>query len=100
VVFDVRANHHGISHYLHGDQATIETLRGSLRALMPSLRFESATPCLKPVETYSYGRMVRLRGRLPVLLDDDLPETSAALLAALRRRASWPGPWMLRRCQA
>src|SRR6266508_4829579 len=40
VVLDVQSNHAGIRHYLHSDQATLETLRGSLRAVLPSLRLE------------------------------------------------------------
>src|SRR5947209_7362930 len=67
VVFDARADHHGVSHYLHSDQATLDTLRGSLRALMPSLRLEPVKPCLRPSEAYRYGCSIRLRGRLHVL---------------------------------
>ena len=84
VVLDVCANHSGISHYLHSDQATLETLRGSLRALLPSLRLEAVNPGLRPNEAYRYGRMIRLRGRLRVLRDDATVETSAGLLAALQ----------------
>ena len=52
VVLDVQADHQGISHYLHSDQATLETLRGSLRALLPSLRLEAAKPSLKAEPVY------------------------------------------------
>jgi len=38
VVLDVRADHARISHYLSSDRATLDTLRGSARALLPSLR--------------------------------------------------------------
>jgi hypothetical protein len=82
VVLDVRADHAHISHYLSSDQATLDTLRGSTRALLPSLRLES-------VETatdvpYRYGRAVRLRGRLKVLRGDGHAEVSAGLLAAVQ----------------
>ena len=56
VVLDAQANGEGISHYLHSDQATLETLRGSFRALLPSLRLESVKPCLKPEQPYHWGR--------------------------------------------
>jgi hypothetical protein len=80
VVLDVRADHAGISHYLSSDRATLDTLRGSARALLPSLRLE-------PVEAsadapYRYGRTVRLRGRLKVLRSDGQSEMSAGLLSA------------------
>jgi hypothetical protein len=84
VVLDVRADHGGISHYLHTDQATLETLRGSLRALLPTVRFEPVNPCLLPGEAYRYGRSIRLTGRLHTLRTDVVPETAASLLAALQ----------------
>jgi energy-coupling factor transporter ATP-binding protein EcfA2 len=83
LVLDVRADHSGIAHYLHSDQATLETVRGSLRALLPSVRLEPIDPSLRPLEQYQFGRSIRLRGRLRALRDDALTETSAALLAAL-----------------
>src|ERR1039458_4142634 len=70
VVLDVRADRNEISHYLHSDQATLETLRGSLRAVLPSLRLEPGKPGLQPEQAYRYGRLIRLRGRLRVLRDD------------------------------
>ena len=84
VVLDVRADREGISHYLHSDQATLETLRGSFRALLPSLRLEAVKPCLRPDHAYRWGRALRLRGRLRVVRDDTAAETSAGLLAALQ----------------
>ena len=82
VVLDVRADHRGVSHYLSSDRSTLDTLRGSARALLPSLRFE-------PVETgdpvaYRAERAIRLRGRLRVLRSDGLIEASAGLLAAVQ----------------
>jgi len=38
VVLDVEAGSDDISHYLSTDRATLDVLRGSLRALLPSLR--------------------------------------------------------------
>lgn len=86
VVLDVRADHRDIGHYLSSDRATLDTLRGSARALLPSLRLE-------PVDTnrvisYRYGRVVRLRGRLRVLRSDATTEASAGLLAALQPLAA------------
>lgn len=82
VLLDVRADHHGISHYLSSDQATLDTLRGTARALLPSLRFE---PVNNDADvTYRSGRSVRLRGRLKILRSDGAAEASAGLLAALQ----------------
>jgi hypothetical protein len=82
VVLDVEANAEGITHYLSGEQATLESLRGSFRALMPSLRLVADKE--RPAEGFTYGRLLRLRGRLGVLRSDGLVEVSAALLAALQ----------------
>lgn len=84
VVLDVRADKSGIRHYLHSDQATLETLGSTLRSILPTLRLEHVKPCLRPSEHYNAGRVVRLRGRLRVLRDDELAETSSGLLAALQ----------------
>ena len=84
VLLDLRADQDGISHYLHSDQATLEMLRGSFRALLPSLRLETVKPCLRPEQQYYWGRSIRLRGRLRVLRDDAITETSSSLLASLQ----------------
>jgi hypothetical protein len=84
VVLDVHANHDGIKHYLHSDQATIETLRGSLRSVLASLRLTAIKPGLSPESNFAYGRSIKLRGRLRVVRDDDLAATSAGLLAAMQ----------------
>jgi len=81
VAFEVRSEAEQITHYLRADQATIDTLNGRLRALLPSVRCEPAS--VAPTEGYGYGRTVRLRGHHRVLRDDLLAETSASLLAAL-----------------
>jgi hypothetical protein len=84
VVLDVQGDHNGLRHYVHADQATIETLRGALRAVLPSLRLGSVKPCLQPKGTYRFGRSIRLAGRLRAIRDDSITETSAALLAAVQ----------------
>jgi len=82
VVLDVRADHHGIGHYLSGEQATLDTLRGTARALLPSLRWEPVAA--DAAVSYRYGRVVRLRGRLRVLRSDGPTDVSAGLLAAVQ----------------
>ena len=82
VMLDVLAEADGITHWLHGDQATLDTLRGSLRALMPSLRLVSVDA--PTGASYQFGRAIRLRGRLRVLRSDSPEETSAGLLAAVQ----------------
>lgn len=83
VALDVRSDSEGIRHYLATDRATMETLRGGLRAALPGLR-------LLPVEQselrakYRSGRSMRLRGRLGVLRFGDTEQTAAAVLAALQ----------------
>jgi hypothetical protein len=82
VVLDVAADAHGVSHYLSTDRATLDGLRGSLRALVPSLRLVADSE--RSSVAFTSGRILRLRGRLGVLRSDNLPETSAALLAAMQ----------------
>jgi len=82
VVLDVCADQGGISHYLHADRSTLDTLRGSLRGLLPSVRLEKADDPVTAAD-YRFGRVVRLRGRLGVLRRDGVEETSGGLLAAL-----------------
>lgn len=82
VCLDVEADHREIAHYLSSDRATIETLRGSFRALLPGVRLEPAGE-RRPSE-YRFGQVIRLRGRLGVLRRDKDAETSAALLAAMQ----------------
>jgi hypothetical protein len=82
VVLDVEAGPDGIGHFLTTDRATLDSLRGSLRALLPSLRLV-ADDERSPV-AYTSGRVLRLRGRLGVVRNDAIPETSAGLLAAMQ----------------
>ncbi len=82
VVLDAEADAIGIAHYLSTDRATLDGLRGSLRALLPSLRLVEDGE--RSSVTYTSGRVLRLRGRLGVLRSDAIPETSAGLLAAMQ----------------
>ena len=86
VVLDVVADHAGIRHVLHSDQATIETLKGSLRAVLPSLHMDKSRPSFISESDghYNYGRSLRLRGRLRTLRDDEPSLVSAGLLASLQ----------------
>jgi energy-coupling factor transporter ATP-binding protein EcfA2 len=84
VVFDLSADHRGLAHYLHTDRTTLETLRGSLRALLPSLRLEPVESHLVSDHSFRRGRVIRLRGRLRVLRQDSVEETNARLLAAMQ----------------
>jgi energy-coupling factor transporter ATP-binding protein EcfA2 len=84
VVLDVQADHAGISHYLSSDRATLDTLRGTARALLPSMRLEPVEAAAAADILYRSGRSVRLRGRLKVLRSDTPAEVSAGLLAAVQ----------------
>lgn len=82
VMLDVEASHEGIRHYLQADQATVDHLRGSLRAIVPSLRLIAAPN--SPDVDFDWGRLLRLGGRTGALRSDGISECSAALLAALQ----------------
>jgi energy-coupling factor transporter ATP-binding protein EcfA2 len=82
VVLDVRASRDRIEHFLRTDRPTVDALRGTARALLPSLRLEPVDS--EDVVGYCRGRSIRLRGRLKVLRSDGLPEVSAGLLAAVQ----------------
>lgn len=83
VMLDVRADGRGVQHYLATDQATMETLRGALRATLPTLRL-LPTDASDNVDSYGAGRVIRLRGRLKTLRVGDHEQTSAAVVAALQ----------------
>ncbi len=82
VALEVRAGHDGVSHWLSADQATVDSLRGPLAALLPSLRLVPSQRLA--TDSYRIGYLLRLRGRLGVLRSDDLPVVSGNLLAALQ----------------
>lgn len=72
----------GIRHYLHADQATLDTIRGQWRALLPSLRFDE--PDDLPAVKWRVGAVLRLGGREPILRTDAVAEASASVLGALQ----------------
>jgi hypothetical protein len=85
VVLDVRADQHGVTHYLSGQRRVMDSLRGAARALLPSLRFAAITADNVPaIGGFRVGRLVRLAGKPKVLRSDGLPEVSAGLLAAMQ----------------
>lgn len=82
VIVDAVSNADGIRHYLHADQATLDTIRGQWRALLPSLRCDQ--PHDLPAVEWQAGAVLRLSGREPILRTDAVAEASAALLGALQ----------------
>jgi energy-coupling factor transporter ATP-binding protein EcfA2 len=81
VTLETEAVGHRIEHYLTTDRGTLDHLRARLRALLPSLRLTEDKD--HPARAFSYGRVLRLRGRLGVLRTDGIKETNASLLASL-----------------
>jgi hypothetical protein len=82
VMLDVVAGGGGIRHLLHGEQATIDTLRGQWRAILPGLRLDE--PQSAPPAGWSAGAVLRLQGSYPVLRSDAPAEAAAAMLGALQ----------------
>jgi hypothetical protein len=72
----------GIRHYLRAEQATLDTIRGQWRALLPSLRLDQADDL--PAVEWRAGAILRLGGREPILRTDAVAEASAAVLGALQ----------------
>lgn len=77
----VVADHGGIHHYVAGDQATIDTYRGSLLAHLPG---SELVPGDLSLHEAALGGAIHLRGRLRTLRPDAIPATSAAVLASLQ----------------
>jgi hypothetical protein len=85
VALDVYADRDGIRHYLHAPPATLDALRGALRALLPSVRLEAVDGSAgRFAQQYRSGRAIRLRGRLGVVRQERPEEASLGLLAALQ----------------
>jgi hypothetical protein len=82
VSMDAVSDADGIRHFLRADQATLDTIRGQWRALLPSLRINQ--PDDLPVVEWQAGAVLRLGGRAPVLRMDAVAEASASLLGALQ----------------
>ncbi len=72
----------GIRHFLTSDQATLDTLRGQWRGLLPSLRLDPLED--PPSEDWPTGAVLRLGGHHPVLRDDGAAQAAASLLGALQ----------------
>lgn len=81
VALDVVADEAGLRFLLHSDQATLETLSGQWRGLLPSLRLE---PAEMASTAWSSGALLRLSGTHPVLRQDAIPESAASLLGGLQ----------------
>jgi hypothetical protein len=82
VVIDTLADTSGIRYRLHGSPATIDSLRGLWRGILPGIRLERSQGT-SPVE-WSAGAVLRLRGDYPVLRQDANTEAVAALLGTLQ----------------
>lgn len=82
VVLDVHAQTGRVRHYLSCDQATLQTLKGAVRALLPGLRLEPAeAPTFNDLP---FARSIRVGGRHGTLRSEAAELTSASLLAALQ----------------
>jgi DNA polymerase III delta prime subunit len=81
VALDVVADHDGIRHLLHADQATLDVLAGQWRGMLPSLRLE---PADVTASDWSGGAELGLSDSGVVLRRDAVREAAAALLGALQ----------------
>jgi hypothetical protein len=82
LAFETYADAEGIRHFLRGQQATLETVRVQLRALIPGLRVESAaSPALSGA--WSLGARLSWPGRHTLLRGEGAGEAAAGLLATL-----------------
>jgi len=81
LALEVRADHRGIRHLVEADQATMDTLEGQLRAVLPGVRLIHQQAKRPPV---SLGRRLVLRPADGVLHQDDSASSAAALLAAMQ----------------
>jgi hypothetical protein len=85
IALDVEADHEGIAHYLSADRATMDSMRGALRAVLPSLRLVDLVGAEeRSFASFRYGRVLRLRGKPGVLRTDGITEANAGLLAAMQ----------------
>ncbi len=80
VTLDAVADEHGIKHFLHAPQQTLDTLRSQWRGVLPSLRMDEPAN-VSPVE-WRRGAVLRLSGSRPVLRTDAVQESTAAILAS------------------
>jgi hypothetical protein len=77
VSLDAVADEHGIRHFLHAPQQTVDTLRSQWRGVLPSLRMVPAN--VSPMD-WNAGALLRLSGSRPVLRGGGGDEESAAAL--------------------
>jgi hypothetical protein len=82
VVIDTLADTNGIRYRLHGSPATIDSLRGQWRGILPNIRLEQ--PDEDSPMNWSGGALLRLQGRYAVLRQDASTEAVAALLGTLQ----------------
>jgi hypothetical protein len=82
VTIDTYASGGGIRYFLRADQATLDSLRGQWRGVLPSLRVDE--PKSAPLSEWSAGAVLRLSGSSPVLREDAAAESVASLLGALQ----------------
>jgi hypothetical protein len=81
VIFELAADERGISHRLHAPAGTLELLRGQLRGVMPGLRFDPL-PETDEARWWTLAARLRWSGFHPVLQTERPAETAAALLGA------------------
>jgi hypothetical protein len=79
LVFDLSADSSGISHRLGVSPSAVETVTGSLRAAVPSLRLDS----IEPRTPGNRRSLWQLSAPVAVIRTDDLAAISASLLSAL-----------------
>lgn len=81
VQLDVEATHDGLRHMLHATQSTLDALRSQLRGVLPSARLEPLEPTAPTV--WTSGVSIGWSGSHPLLRDDQIGESAAALLGTL-----------------
>ena len=81
IVLETIATEVGIRHLLRAEQATLDTISGQLRVLIPSTRIEPLKT--DPAHDWRMGARLTWSGRHVVLRADGASESTAGLLAAL-----------------
>jgi hypothetical protein len=80
LVFDLHASREGIAHYLAVSSPATESVLGSLRAAIPSLRLDKAKP---PTVRHTGRALWQVSPATAVIRTDELPDIAADLLASL-----------------
>ncbi|MDE3132219.1 MAG: hypothetical protein KGL16_13805, partial [Acidobacteriota bacterium] len=81
VVLETVATESGVQHLLRAERSTIDTLRGQLRGLVPSVRLTLADS--EPGAQWRLGARVAWSGSYPLLRVDGAAQTAAGLLASV-----------------